>query len=60
MDERAYVFFISVEWEMRAQEWETNQVPSAVLQKFGLKINIAAYGAIFRLLVALGLLNPKV
>ena len=27
------VFFISVEWKMRAQEWETQQVLSALLQK---------------------------
>ena len=51
--------FNSVKWEMRAQERETNQVPSALGQKFSLKINIVAYGDIFQLLVALGLLNPK-
>ena len=44
---------------MRAEKQETNQVPSALLQKFRLKINIAAYGDVAGLLVALGLLNPK-
>ena len=42
MAERTHVIFISVEWEMRAEKWETNQVQSALLQKFSLKINIAA------------------
>ena len=40
------VFFVSVEWKMRAAERETKQVPSALLQKFRLKINIAAYRGI--------------
>ena len=45
---------------MGAQEQETKQVPSALLQKFRLKINIVAYGGAAGMLVALGLLNPKV
>ena len=59
MAELGHVVFISLEWEMRAEMWEINQVPSAVLQKFSLKINIAAYEAAAGLLVTLGLLNPK-
>ena len=44
---------------MRVPERETKQLPSA-LQKFRLKINIAAYGGVAGVLVALGLLQPKV
>ena len=38
---------------MRAQEQKTRQVPSALVQKFCLKINIAAYGEAQWLLVSL-------
>ena len=31
---------------MRAEKQETNQVPSAVLHKFNLKIYFAAYGGL--------------
>ena len=44
---------------MKAEKLETNQVPSALLQKCSLKINIAAYGGAAGLLVTLGFLNPK-
>ena len=44
---------------MRAAERETKQVPSAVLQKLRLKINIAAYCGVGGVLVALGLLESK-
>ena len=44
---------------MRAPERETKQVPSDLLQKFRLKINIAAYGRVAGVLVALRLLQPK-
>ena len=44
---------------MRAQEQETEQVASALLQKIRLKIYIAAYGGAAGVLVALRLLNPK-
>ena len=57
--ECTHVVYISVECIMRAQERQTKQVPSALLQKFGLKINIAACGGDVGVLVALGLLNPK-
>ena len=40
-------------------EQETKQVPSALLQKFRLKINIPVYVGIAGVLVALGLLQPK-
>ena len=43
MAECSHVVFIYVEWEMRAEKQETQQVLSALLQKFSLKINIAAY-----------------
>ena len=59
IEESGHVIFISLEWEMRAEKRETNQVPSVLLQKFRLKINIAAYGGAAWVLVALGLLNPK-
>ena len=36
--------FISVELKMRTPEQETKQVLSALLCKFRLKINMAAYG----------------
>ena len=39
---------------MRAAERETEQVPSALFQKFRLKINIAAYGGVAGVSVALG------
>ena len=39
---------------MRAERQETNQVPSALLQKFSLKINIAAYGELLEFLSFLG------
>ena len=45
---------------MRTPERETKQVPSALLQKFRLKINIVAYGGVVGVLVALGLPHPKV
>ena len=45
--------YISLEWEMRAEKREINQIPSALLQKFSLKINIVAYGGAARVLVAL-------
>ena len=57
--ELADVIFISVKWKMRAQEQETEQVASALLQKIRLKIYIAAYGGAAGVLVALRLLNPK-
>ena len=57
--ELGHLVFISGKWEMRAQTREREQVPSALHQKFRLKINIAAYGRAVGLLVALGLLNPK-
>ena len=38
---------------------ETNQVPSALLHKFRLKMNIAAYGMAAWVLVAPGLPHPK-
>ena len=41
---------------MMAPEWETKQVPSALLQKYMFKINIVAYGGVAGVLVALGLL----
>ena len=44
MAELSHVVFISGEWEMRVGMRETYQVPSALLQKFRLQINIAAYG----------------
>ena len=53
------VIFSLVKWEIRAQEQETNQVPSALGQKFCLKINIVAYGPGAPVHVALGLLNPE-
>ena len=40
---------------MRAPERETKHVPSALLQKFWLKINIAAYVEVAGRLIALGL-----
>ena len=43
---------------MRAAERETKQVPSA-LQKFSLKINIAAYAGVAGVLLAPGLQQPK-
>ena len=43
-----------------AAERETKQVLSALLQKPRLKINITAYGGAAGVLVALGLLQPKV
>ena len=39
-------------------EREKKQVPSALLQKFWLQINIAAYGGV-GVLVALGLPHPN-
>ena len=53
------VFFIYVEWKLRAPERETTQVPPALLQKFRLKINIAAYGGVAGVLVTLGLQQTK-
>ena len=53
------VFFISVECKMGAQERQTEPEPPALLHKFSLQINIAAYGGAAGVLVALGLLNPK-
>ena len=44
---------------MKADKRETNQVPSALLQKFSLKINIEDYEGAAQVLVALGLPNPK-
>ena len=38
---------------------EREQVQSALLQKFRLKINIAAYGGVVGVLVTLGLPHPK-
>ena len=52
--------FISVEWRMRALEWGTEKLPSALLQKCRLKINIAAYGGAAGVLVDLGLQQPEV
>ena len=43
---------------MRAPEQETKQLPSALL-KLRLKINMAAYGGVVGVLVALGLPHPK-
>ena len=54
-----FFFFICVEWKIRVAEWQTKQVPAALLQKFRLKINITAYGGASGVLVALGLLQPK-
>ena len=44
---------------MRAEKRETNQVPSALLQKFCLKINIAAYGGASGVLVQFLKLLPS-
>ena len=56
--ECGHVVYISRECKMRAPERETKQVPSALLQKFRLKINIAAYGRAASLLVTPGLPHP--
>ena len=45
---------------MRAPERETQQVPSAPLQKFRVKINIVAYWGVAGVLVALVLPQLKV
>ena len=57
--ERGHVVYISGECKMRAGERETKHVPSALLQKIRLKINIAAYWQEAGVLVALRLINPK-
>lgn len=50
---------MSVEQQMRTPEQETKRIPSALLQKCWLKINIATYGGVAGVFVALGLLQPK-
>ena len=45
---------------MRAPEQETKQVPSALIQKFRVKINIAAYGGVAGVLASLwGFYSPN-
>ena len=56
---RGHAIYISVQWKMRAPEQEKKQVPTSLLQKRRFKINIAVYGGVAGVLVAVGLLQPK-